>query len=151
MVQQSMLQAHRAFGDFAGGTNAELVAWMRKILAHVIAHATRDLHRHKRDIRRERSIESAIDASAVRLAFFLPSTEPSPSQKAISRERALCVADAVETLPSAQRDAIMLHYWNGKTLAEVAEQLQRSSPAVAGLLHRGLKALRNQLKTLDEG
>ena len=41
----------------------------------------------------------------------------------------------------------MLHHLQGATLAQVAQQLDRSPAAVAGLLHRGLKQLRELLDT----
>lgn len=46
----------------------------------------------------------------------------------------------------AQREALVLHYWQGRTLAEIAGHLGRSPAAVAGLLQRGLKALRGKMK-----
>jgi DNA-directed RNA polymerase specialized sigma24 family protein len=49
-------------------------------------------------------------------------------------------------LPEAQREAIVLHYWQGCSLAEKeAQQLGRTPAAVAGLLHRGLRTLRGLL------
>ena len=47
----------------------------------------------------------------------------------------------------AQREAVVLHYWQGMTLPAIAEHLGRSPAAVAGLLQRGLKTLRRQMNT----
>jgi DNA-directed RNA polymerase specialized sigma24 family protein len=44
---------------------------------------------------------------------------------------------------------IELHHLGGQTLAEVAAALELTRPAVAGLLHRGVKKLR-QLLADDE-
>jgi RNA polymerase sigma-70 factor, ECF subfamily len=52
------------------------------------------------------------------------------------------LAHALEGLPMAQRQALELHYLQGLPLAEVAQRMQRTKPAVAGLLQRGLAALR---------
>ena len=57
----------------------------------------------------------------------------------------LKMAEAVENLPESQREAIRLHYLEGLKLSEVAEITGKSSGAVAGLLHRGMKTLRQQL------
>jgi RNA polymerase sigma-70 factor (ECF subfamily) len=54
----------------------------------------------------------------------------------------LRVANALEELPPAQRDAIALHYWQGWSPTEIAAHLDRTPAAVAGLLLRGLKKLR---------
>ena len=51
----------------------------------------------------------------------------------------------------AQRQAVELHYLRGWTLPAVAEHLGRSRTAVAGLLQRGLIALRATLGTSSEG
>lgn len=63
----------------------------------------------------------------------------------MQNEQELKLADALAALPSAQYEAIVLHYWQGCSLAETAQQLGRSPAAVAGLLHRGLKTLRGLL------
>lgn len=39
--------------------------------------------------------------------------------------------------------------WQGCSLAEIAEGLGRSVPAIAGLLHRGLQQLRQRLPAPD--
>ena len=48
VVQQTLLQAHRALDDFRGGTDAEMAAWLRQILARNLAHSVRDFGRDKR-------------------------------------------------------------------------------------------------------
>ena len=45
VVQQTMLQAHRALREFRGTTDAEMAAWLRQILARNLTHAIRDLQR----------------------------------------------------------------------------------------------------------
>ena len=41
IVQQTMLEAVRDWPKFRGGTEAELAAWLRQILAHVLLHQVR--------------------------------------------------------------------------------------------------------------
>jgi RNA polymerase sigma-70 factor (ECF subfamily) len=59
------------------------------------------------------------------------------------------VARAIEQLPDQQRDAIMLRYFQKTTLEEIANHMQKSKPAVAGLLKRGLATLRERLNKED--
>ncbi len=145
IVQQSMLQAYQAWDGFQGNSEAELIAWLRTILARTVAHAVRDAHAERRDINRERSIHAAIDASSCRLENFLADGQSSPSQQAVRREQAVIVAEAVEALSDQQREVILLRYWHGKTIAEIAEAMDKTPSAVAGLAHRGLKTLRESL------
>ncbi len=42
----------------------------------------------------------------------------------------------------------MLKYWQGETLAEIGQELDKSTEAVAGLIFRGMQKLRGKL---DEG
>lgn len=145
IVQQTLLQAYRARAGFRGTTEGERAAWLRQILANNLAHAVRDFQRDKRDIGKERSLQAAVDASSLRLEAWLAAEQSSPSQKAEKSEQAVRLAAALDDLPEAQRQAVELHYWQGLSLAEVGEQLGRSPTAVAGLLYRGLKALRGEL------
>ena len=60
-------------------------------------------------------------------------------------ERGLQLAKAMDELSDAQREALILQYWEGCSLKEIGQQLDRTEAAVAGLLHRGLKKLRQVL------
>ena len=146
IVQQTMLQAHRALNEFRGKSDAELVAWLRQILVRNLVHAGRDYRRAKRDVRREQAVQASVEQSSLRLDALLGSNEPSPSQKAMRNEDMDKLTKAVSQLPDAQRDAIELHYWKHWTLADIGKHLDRSTSAVAGLLHRGLKALKKELR-----
>lgn len=148
IAQQSLLQAHQARNDFRGSSEAEMIAWLRKILSRTIAHVARDLHADKRDIDRERSIHAAVDASSLRLEQLLAADQATPSRLAERREHAVLVAEAVESLTAEQREAIVLRYWRGMKLKELAAAMNKSPSAAAGLLHRGLKTLRTRLKPL---
>ena len=146
VVQQTLLEAHRAQDQFRGQTDAEQAAWLRQILVRNLANAGRDLRRAKRDVTRERSLQAAVDQSASRLEAWLASDESSPSEKAIRLERAMHVAEAIAALPDSQREAIVLRHWQGASLAEIGGQLECTTAAVTGLLHRGLKNLRKHLQ-----
>lgn len=145
LVQQTFLQAHQAWQQFRGATEAELAGWLRQILARILAHAIRDLGRAKRDVALERSLEAALGASSARLESWLAGEQPSPSEHADRNEQVVRLAAALESLPDAQREALVLHYWQGRSVAEIGLQLGRSPDAVAGLLKRGIKQLRGRL------
>jgi RNA polymerase sigma-70 factor (ECF subfamily) len=83
--------------------------------------------------------------SMSRLERLLPGGHSTPSRQAVRQERLLQVARALAFLPEGQRQAVELHYLEERPLAEVADLLGTTRPAVAGLLHRGLKQLRQRL------
>jgi RNA polymerase sigma-70 factor (ECF subfamily) len=148
VVQQTMLEAHQGLESFRGDDVAAQAAWLRQILARNLANAVRDLTRAKRDVRKERSLQADLDASASRLEGWLAAEQSSPSQKMERHERALQLAEALAQVPEAQRDAVVLRHFQGLSLAEIAAQLDCTTAAVTGLLQRGLKNLR---KLLAEG
>jgi RNA polymerase sigma-70 factor, ECF subfamily len=147
VVQQTLLEAHQGLINYPGGpkTEAEITAWLRSILSHNLADVLRKLTTRKRDVRREWSLEQALDQSTSRLEQWLTVDQSSPSQRVMRQEEILRMAATLATLPEGQRRAIELHHLQGWPLAEIAAELSTTKAAVAGLLHRGLKNLRMQL------
>jgi RNA polymerase sigma-70 factor (ECF subfamily) len=150
IVQQTLLEAHEALDSFRGDDSAAQAAWLRKILAHDLANAARDLTRAKRDVRKERSLQADLDNSASQLEGWLAAEQSSPSQHLVRHERALQLAEALAQIPESQRDAIVLRHFQRLPLAEIAEQLDCTTAAVTGLLHRGLKNLRNSMADRED-
>jgi RNA polymerase sigma-70 factor (ECF subfamily) len=143
IVQQTLVKAQQALGQFRGSSEGELVAWVRRILANTLIDAARKLGR---EVGRQRSLEDALADSSARLEAWLADSQASPSEQAGHQEQLLRLADALALLPEDQRQAVELHYLQGQSLAEVAGHMGRTQPAVAGLLRRGLKKLRQHLR-----
>jgi RNA polymerase sigma-70 factor (ECF subfamily) len=146
VVQQTLLEAHQAADQLRGRSDDEKAAWLRKALAHNLADEVRKLRRGKRDVTRERSFEEAVEDSSARLASWLAVEASSPSQHAARAEQMLRLAEAMARLPDNQRRAVELRHLKALSLAQVAEELECSRPAVVGLLHRGVKRLRDLLR-----
>jgi RNA polymerase sigma-70 factor (ECF subfamily) len=149
-AQQAVLQAHQAWGEFRGTTEAERLAWLRVILANVLAAAVRRFEARARDVARERSLERDLELSSSRLECLLAADQTSPSQRAVRCEELLRLAAALARLPEDQRQVVELHHLRGLPVADVAAQLGRSRAAVVGLLFRGLKRLRQLLREREE-
>jgi RNA polymerase sigma-70 factor (ECF subfamily) len=145
VVQQTLLSAHANRNQFRGRTEAELLGWLRQILANHLAGAVRHFGAGLRDLNRERSLETGLEESAARLDVWLAADQSSPSERVVREELHLHLADALGRLPEDQRLAIELHHLKGFTVAEAAEQMGRTKNAVVGLLFRGLKKLRQLL------
>lgn len=146
LVQKTMLAAHAQRAEFRGQSSAELAAWLKQILRREVIDAYRHRRRLKRDVHREVPLDVQVDGSFSRAQVCLAAVQTSPSQHVSREEELVGLADALAQLPDAQREAVVLHHLQGATLAEVAAQLQRTEAAVAGLLHRGLKHLRQLLE-----
>jgi RNA polymerase sigma-70 factor (ECF subfamily) len=118
---------------------------LRRILARNLCDALRKLATNKRNLVRERSMEEALQASSIRLERWLAAEQSSPSQQAIRNENLLQLTAALTALPPDQRRAVELHHLHGWSLGQIAEEMGRGKPAVAGLLHRGMERLRKLL------
>ena len=116
--------------------------------SHNMANAVRDLKRDKRDVRRERSLEVAIEESSARMEAWLAAEQLSPSEQAEKNEQLLRLAEALDQLPADQQEAVVLHHLQHHSLSELAEHFGRSPAAVAGLLHRGIR-LQELLRDLE--
>lgn len=147
VVQQTLLEAFQEIRRAPRErTEGETAAWLRSILGHNLADGLRKLAASKRDVRRDRSLTTALDDSTLRLGDWLAAQESTPSQKVIRQEQLVRLAGALASLSENQRRVIELHHLQGWTLAEIARALDTSKAAVAGLLHRGLKNLRAELE-----
>jgi RNA polymerase sigma-70 factor (ECF subfamily) len=145
IVQQTILEAHRTRAQFRGRSEAERLAWLRAILAHALATAGRRFSTEARDLRRERSLEAELDGSSSRLEGLLVADQTSQSERAVRYEELWRLAQAIAQLPEDQQRVVELHHLQGLPVAEVALLLDRSRPAVVGLLFRALNRLRKLL------
>jgi len=142
IVQQAILRAHSNLDQFSGRTEAEWLGWLRAILGNVLSSVAREFDAAARDIEREVSFESSLDESSARLAQVLSAEGSSPSVAAVRAEELCRLAQALVQLPDDQRLAIESHHLKGLTVAQTADEMGKSRPAVVGLLFRGLKRLR---------
>ncbi|MBI3865739.1 MAG: sigma-70 family RNA polymerase sigma factor [Planctomycetia bacterium] len=150
IVQQTLLEAYEQRGDFRGQSEGELAAWLKQMLVHNLADALRGGERAKRDVRRERSLEIAIEDSFCRAEGWLAANEASPSQQVMRIEQVLQLAERLSQLPDEQRDAVVMHHLQGWSLAQLAGHMERSEASIAGLLRRGLKKLRELMEERSE-
>ena len=73
----------------------------------------------------------------------------SPSQKAMRGEEAQRLSQALTALPADQREAVRLRHLEGWALSDIAAHLGRTPAATAGLIKRGMQALRRRLNRGD--
>jgi RNA polymerase sigma-70 factor (ECF subfamily) len=145
IVQETLLKAHQARDQFHGQSEAEMATWLRKILANSLIDALRRYTTEARDVGLEQSLEGCLQESSLRLEAWLASEQSSPSQQAQRQEQLLQLAGALTELPEDQRLALQLKHLEGWSVEAIGQRLGKSEAAIAGLLRRGLKRLRERL------
>jgi RNA polymerase sigma-70 factor (ECF subfamily) len=143
LVQETFLEAHRNFALFRGTDEPQLVHWLRQIMAAKVANLVRHyLGVQKRDVRLEQELQAGLDNSSRMLGQDLAAALSSPSRRAMRREQAVLLANALERLPPDYREVIILRHLEELTFPQVAERMGRSLNSVQKLWLRGLARLR---------
>jgi RNA polymerase sigma-70 factor (ECF subfamily) len=145
VVQQTLLEAYQRRGLLRIEHPAQELAWLRRILANILADELRKLATEKRDVGREQSLQAALEGTSARLEVWLAADQSSPSEVAQRNEQAMQLAVALAELPESQREALVLQHWHGWSMDEIAAHLGRTRVAVASLIKRGLTKLRERL------
>ena len=155
VVQETLLEAHRDFPNFRGGTAYEFVGWLRRILINNIARVVeRNVQAAKRDVRREVPIsnfQQNLEQSNARLENILVDGSASPLSKVQNHEHTIMLADALAEMPADYRDVIVLRNLEGLEFNEVATRMNRKSGAVRMLWLRAMERLRKHLNKIDMG
>jgi RNA polymerase sigma-70 factor (ECF subfamily) len=146
VVQETMLRAHKNFGQFRGTTEPELLAWLRQILVNNLAKfVEQHMLAARRDVRREVSIErigAALEHSTIQLAQLVPASMKSPSMAVQQREEAVVLADRLAQLSNDYREVLVLRNLQGLPFEEVARRIDRSVGATRMLWLRAIEKLR---------
>jgi RNA polymerase sigma-70 factor (ECF subfamily) len=146
LVQETFLEAARQITQFRGTTEAELVVWLRRILAGQLALMLRRyLGTKGRDVKLERELAAQLDQSSQVLDGGLVASYSTPSQHASRREQSVLLADALDRLPVDYREVIILRHLEALSFAEVAQRMNRSEDSVQKLWVRALANLRRTL------
>ncbi|WP_425617143.1 sigma-70 family RNA polymerase sigma factor [Anatilimnocola sp. NA78] len=137
IVHETYVRALSSLEQFRGSQRPEFLAWLRTVHEHVVQNLAREhILAQKRSTNRERQF---TDSNGPQLAAISGST---PSGNLMQAEIILHLIHALDSLPSDQREAIRLRYFESQSLDNIALQMERSHPSVAGLLKRGLQSLR---------
>jgi RNA polymerase sigma factor (sigma-70 family) len=131
VVQQTLLQLHRARHDFRSG--APLRPWLFTIALNLVRE-----HHRRRGRRREQPLDEAKRAEQA-------SPEPLPEAAREAGERLARVRSALSSLPEPQRSVIELHLFDELPYEEIALIVGASVAAVRVRAHRGYERLREIL------
>jgi len=145
VVQHTVTEALKSFAQFVGQTEAEFSAWIKRIHQHNLQDVLRKhLYAEGYAVGKERPFDDG-EATASFCWREPAAKQSTPSQRVIRAENALRLAQIIESLPPSQGEAIRLRHLEGWPVDRIAEHLGRTTAATAGLLKRGLDALRRKM------
>ena len=144
LVQQTFLDAQCQFERFQGRSEKELLAWLRQILLHNLAHFQRHYRAtSKRDLSREAPL--AGEASSTDGGADPATQTPSPSEQIVAREEAEAVQQALESLSEEHRLVLALRHQDRLTFEEIGRRLGRSVSGARALWLRAVERLNEEL------
>jgi RNA polymerase sigma-70 factor, ECF subfamily len=145
IVQLTMLKAHQGFSGFTGQNEPQFSDWITTILRNSVIEMRRKHGAGKRDLDQE--VQWQNDGTATRPPFDPAGSDTSISKRMIKRENAVRLAHRLQLLPQSQQEALRLKFFEGMSVAEIAQQMGGTNTAVAGLLKRGLAGLRQNMSS----
>jgi RNA polymerase sigma-70 factor (ECF subfamily) len=146
LVQETLFEALRDFSGFAGTTEQELMAWLRRILLRNLADQLKHHNAKARTWSRQESLDSMLDRSSPAVKEALMRGTSSPSGSASRREEAALLGAVLARLPADYREVLLLRNYHRLPFEQVAERMGRSPAAVRMLWVRSLERLHRELE-----
>jgi RNA polymerase sigma factor (sigma-70 family) len=140
LVQEALLKAHQAWNDMRSRDPNATKAWLRAILRSVFKDAVAFAMRDIRSLDTEESIHEALDNSSHRLEQFLE------SKATPDFDRLLDLTAALEKLVSEEREIVIAHDIEGKSLEQIAKDVGLDKNIVARKLHQAHSSLHRLLQ-----
>ncbi len=138
-VQETFLRAYRALGRF--DARAQFGTWLHRIAVNAALDLTRRQERHRS--RHEDRFHGAAGEEEV-----FPSSDPGPDRIALSLELERAVRSAMAELSTMERTAFVLRHFEGRSIAEICDQLGLGVSAGKQAVFRAVKKLRRVLEPL---
>ncbi len=142
LLQETLLFAFRSLGNLEKPDGFR--PWLLKIAQNVAIDAARREQRQKR----------AARPAAIRIALDSVAETAPPPEAAVQRDELRTrVLALLRSLPEDYRLPLTLRYLGGADYDMICMQLGLTNGSLRGLLHRGLKLLRDKLHEagIDEG
>lgn len=133
ILQATLLKSYEHRGEFRGADRDSLMAWLATIARREILDQADFQGRQRRDAARETGLGPAAEA--------VPAPVRSALSRAIWSEQAARLEAALESLPEAHREVIVLRKLEERSFADIGARLGRSEDAARMLFARAMTAL----------
>lgn len=136
LAQEVFLRVYRSRHSYE--PTARFTTWLFRIATHLALNQIRD-RRH------EKGSESLDDDPRDGISRQVADTLPNVEQDLLRQARLNEVRQAIETLPSKQKAAVLMHKYQEMEYSQIAKVLNCSESAVKSLLFRAYETLRSRL------
>lgn len=150
VVQEVLAEAARGLPEYLEKRPLPFYLWLRELAWRRLVYLRRrHVESQKRSVTREEAVRSTLsEDSACELAGRLVSREPSASQRLVREEQRVRMRAALDRLPDADREVLVLRYLEQLTIRQVASLFGTTKGAVR---MRQLRAVERIRKLLDDG
>ena len=144
VVQETMLTAQNAIGDFRGSTHEEMLAWLRGILLNDLLEAGRSYRgTAKRNVGREVPIDG--DSRMNQPPIDVQTDQDTPSMDAAETELETVLYAAMSRLSKEHQLVLRLRNWQQLSFADIGIEMNRTADAARKLWSRAVLQLQDQL------
>lgn len=145
VVNHTLLEAYRELQRLEALSEADRNRRLRRMLMNNLLDRIGKEQAQVRDCRQDVHLDEALARSSGNLLKELAADTPGPDGRAEAAERGARLAEAMTRLPEREREALILQKYHNWTLEQIAEHLNCTLGAVAGLHARGLQRLQKFL------
>ncbi len=143
LVQETLLVAHHRFDQFAGGSEAELRAWLRQILRNKLLQFRRD-----HSLAACRGVGREVPLDLHQAAAEAAEERTSASEILMRGEQLLALQRAVDQLPDPYRQVFCWRHQDGCAHEEIGRRLGISTDAARKTWARAIERLQAMLGPL---
>jgi RNA polymerase sigma-70 factor (subfamily 1) len=148
IVQITLLEASRDLVRIQSMDTAGRKRWLRRMLMNNLLDELAKFLNRPAEVSLD-GLRVAARESSRRVRDWVESEDTSPSELLIRKELELRLLEALAQIDERQCEALILQKYFGWKLDKIAEHMDCTAGAVAGLHARGLKALRKLLPDLE--
>jgi RNA polymerase sigma-70 factor, ECF subfamily len=149
LVQETFLEAQRAFDHFQGTSEIQLRAWLRRLLHHRAAKFGR---RYRTTQKRRLGRENVLSMVTISVTSNggLRGDQASPSAHLMAFEQAQHLRQALEKLPPEYQRVITFRYVEECSFDEIGRLMNRTANAARLLWLRAIECIKHELRSADE-
>lgn len=146
VVQETFVRAQQGFADFRGKSEAELLAWLRRILLNQIVDVRRSYRQsQKRSVNRE--VLLRLHESTQMRGVELSDGQLSPASAAVVEDELAKLRGALLELPENYSRVLQMRNWEQLSFVEIAEREGGSPDSVRMLWNRAVTKLGEIMKS----